>query len=140
MSLDVYLVPDRDVCLVAADYLQEGGFEGPAQFLRSCIGEGWGDQSNPMFEQNITHNLGPMAGKADLYLPLWRPEEMGITHASQLIEHLEKGLEALKASPAEFELFTPSNKWGSYEGLVKFVAQYLEACRKYPFAVVEVSR
>lgn len=92
------------------------------------------------FEHNVTHNLNTMADKAGLYEPLWRPDEIGIELASQLIEPLRKGLDALKADPAFFKTFEPENKWGTYDGLVEFVTKYLAACELNPHAHVIVSR
>lgn len=93
-----------------------------------------------VYDANITHNLGAMADKAGLYYALWRPDERGWTHAKQLISPLEAGLEALKANPAAFKKFNPDNGWGNYDGLVEFVEEYLEACREWPDAEIEVSR
>ena len=97
-------------------------------------------ESNEVFSRNITHNLGLMAKRADLYLPLWCPEEMGIEVAWQLIELLRDGLRSLMADPAYYRELNPSNGWGSYELLVDFVRCYLQACRQYPDAEVFVSR
>jgi len=55
-----------------------------------------------VFEGNITHNLGAMAREAGIYEALWRPEEINVTTAEQLIEPLTVGLEKLKADPREF--------------------------------------
>jgi hypothetical protein len=71
---------------------------------------------------------------------LWRPEEMGITHASQLIEPLEIGLALLKSDPPRFEKHNAKNGWGMYEHFVPFVERYLEACRENPDATIRVSR
>ena len=38
-----------------------------------------------VFERNITHNLARMADAAGLYTPLWRPELLQATKASELI-------------------------------------------------------
>lgn len=92
------------------------------------------------YEANITHNLNAMAEAAGLYDALWRPDEVGITKASQLIEPLERGLNRLIGDPAGFKQYNPANGWGSYDFLVRFVMQYLEACREYPEATVRVSR
>lgn len=89
---------------------------------------------------NITHNLGRMAAAAGIYKELWRPEEIGITKASQLIEPLSAGLDRLKAKPDRFRLFDAPNGWGRYEHFVPFVEQYLAACRENPEATVNVSR
>ncbi len=93
-----------------------------------------------VYSDNITHNLGDMAGKACIYQQLWCPEEMGITKAEQLICSLDLGLIRLQSDPEYFKRFNPSNGWGTYELLVEFVANYLEACIQYPEATVEVSR
>ena len=59
MSLDVYLSPRK--CRHCG-HAQEG------------------------YSSNITHNLGAMAREAGIYEACWRPEEIGITKAAQLIE------------------------------------------------------
>lgn len=89
---------------------------------------------------NITHNLSKMADKAGIYETLWRPDEIAIWHAHQLIEPLRSGLKRLQADPDYYSLFNPENGWGNYENLVEFVKQYLEACEQYPYAEVFVSR
>lgn len=92
------------------------------------------------FSANITHNLGAMADKAGLYDCLWRPEEVGITHAHQLIPILEEGLKKLQTDRAELEKLNPENGWGSYDGLVRFVTDVLNACRANPGGEVRASR
>lgn len=98
------------------------------------------ERQEELYTANITHNLGGMAEAAGLYKPLWRPEEIGIKRASDLIPLLEKGLEALRIAPSTFKSLNPPNGWGNYEGLVKFVQNYLDACRKYPNAQVKADR
>lgn len=98
------------------------------------------ESQEEVYWANITHNLNKMAGEAGIYEALWRPDEVGITHASQLIEPLSKGLELLRSDPARFTVFNASNGWGKYENLMRFVADYLEACCNHPSAEVSVSR
>jgi hypothetical protein len=93
-----------------------------------------------VYSANITHNLNHMAAEAGIYQALWRPEEIGLTKASQLIEPLRAGLKLLRNDPERFEKLNPDNGWGNYEGLVRFVENYLEACEKYPDAEIEASR
>lgn len=93
-----------------------------------------------LYTDNITHNLTEMADAAGLYKPLWRPDEMGITKAHQLIPILESGLKRLRRNPQKFRKYNPPNGWGTYESLVKFVANYLKACRRYPHDDVDVCR
>ena len=98
------------------------------------------DVNTRVYSANITHNLGDMADAAGIYKPLWRPEEIGIVKAGELIEPLSEGLAKLKAEPGRFKEFNVSNGWGLYEHFVPFVEQYLEACKAYPNATVSVSR
>lgn len=93
-----------------------------------------------LYWANITHNLGRMADAAGIYNELWRPEEIGITKASQLIEPLRAGLERLRADPNKFEQYNASNGWGLYEHFVQWVQKYLIACEEHPDANVSVSR
>lgn len=97
-------------------------------------------ETDEVYTANITHNLNTMADRAGVYYALWRPDEKGWTHAKQLISPLEAGWEALKAKPEAFKKLNPDNGWGTYNGLVKFVEEYLEACREWPDAEIEVSR
>ena len=97
-------------------------------------------ETNLVFSANITHNLGNMASEAGIYKYLWRPEEIGVHRAQQLIQPLKEGLALLESSPEQFTAFNPKNGWGSYDGLVRFVGEYLQACEENPDADVSVSR
>lgn len=93
-----------------------------------------------VYSDNITHNLNKMAKEAGLYEVLWRPDEIGFTHAHQLIPALEEGLALLRSDRERFEKFNPENGWGNYVGLVCFVNQLLQACKLDPDAEVHVCR
>ncbi len=93
-----------------------------------------------VYSANITHNLGKMANLVGLYLPLWRPDEIGVTTAKQLIPLLRDGLAKLIDQRQEAEKLNPSNGWGSYEGLLNFTRAYLVACEGNPDAAIEISR
>ncbi|MDR3582481.1 MAG: hypothetical protein P4L67_04380 [Candidatus Pacebacteria bacterium] len=93
-----------------------------------------------VYSANITHNLNAMAAEADICNELWRPEEIGITKAHQLIEPLTKGLALLKSDPARFEALNAKNGWGLYKNFVPWVEDYLEACKENPEADVRASR
>ena len=120
MSLDVYLNRKR--------------------YLSYDEGKTYAEDNEQVYWANITHNLGEMAGEAGIYEALWRPEEIGKTKASEIIELLEKGLADLKARPEHFEKFNSPNGWGMYKHFVPFVEKYLASCKEYPDAIVEVSR
>ena len=93
-----------------------------------------------VYDRNITHNLGTMAVEAGIYDPIWRPEQVNISKASDLIEPLTEGLATLKAEPEQFKQFEPANKWGTYVDFVRFVAEYLKQCKAHPNAIIRVSR
>lgn len=103
--------------------------------LPAC--EHCGRDKQEVYESNITHNLTTMAAGAGIYEHLWRPEEIGIKNAHQLIQPLRDGLVKLQENREKFsELYNPENGWGNYSTLVSFVSKYLEACEKYPKAEV----
>lgn len=113
-----------------------------------------------VFDYNITHNLGGMADKANLYEALWRPhrlkenynipeddydaeyefESSNTVYASEIIPILQSGLSRLKSGRKYYEQFNPENGWGNYDGLVKFVEEYLKACLEFPDAIIITNR
>jgi len=93
-----------------------------------------------VFDRNITHNLNKMAMEAGIYNCLWRPDEHGITKASQCIQPLTHGLTMLISDPERFKKFDAPNGWGLYIHFVPFVTDVLMACIEFPDAVIEVSR
>jgi len=97
-------------------------------------------RTTEVFNCNITHNLGKMADAVGIYQYLWRPEELGITHARDLIEPLTKGLELLKSDPERFRKLEPANKWGTYDVFVPWIKEYLDACIANPDAEVLADR
>lgn len=97
-------------------------------------------EADSLYSANITHNLNAMAGQAGIYKELWRPDEIGVTHARQLIEPLRAGLARLEAEPDRLKAFDDPAGWGTYEQFVPWVRRYLEACEKYPEADVRVRR
>lgn len=93
-----------------------------------------------VFEWNITHNLGWMAKRAGIYYHLWRPEEIGISKAKELIEPLSDGWLKLIKYPKFYKDFNAPNGWGNYYNLERFVRKYLAHCACYPNATIEISR
>jgi len=98
------------------------------------------DEAEELYWANITHNLGEMAGKAGIYRAIWRPEEMGVSYAREIIDRVEKGLRHLKERPEYFKQFNSPNGWGLYKNFVPFVEEYLKALKKNPDAKIIVSR
>lgn len=92
------------------------------------------------YSANITHNLGGMAEAAGMYKALWRPEEINASYAEDIIPSLQEGLIALVMNPTQYRQHDAPNGWGKWEDLVRFTAEYLEACRKFRTATIEISR
>lgn len=146
MSLDVYLEADGSAAPGSGIFIREDGR------TRELSRAEWDEkfpgrepvvaevETGEIYNGNITHNLTSMASEAGIYKVLWRPDEVGIEKAEQLIEPLTIGLAALKAEPERFKPHNPPNGWGSYEVLVAFVAEYLDACQAHPGATVRVWR
>jgi hypothetical protein len=97
-------------------------------------------ETEEFFSASITHNLVPMAQAAGIYEHLWRPDEIGISKASQLIKPLRSGISLMKAEPARFEKLNSDNGWGMYGDFVPWIERYLAACEKHPRADVQFSR
>ncbi len=148
MSLDVYLTAESTITQTPGIIVRRDG--STVEISR----EEW-DRENPgrepfmasdereactVFSANITHNLNMMAEAAGIYRALWRPDEIGVETARELIGPLTAGLTRLLADPAAYEKHNPSNGWGDYGGLCRFVAKYLAACVEFPDAGVSVSR
>lgn len=111
----------------------------PIKKVCSCCNSEY-EAREQLFFANITHNLNKMAMEASIYQHVWRPEELNITTASELIEPLTKGIADMKARPDHYKQFNAANGWGLYEHFVPWLEKYLDACKEYPDAVVEVSR
>lgn len=147
MSLDVSLIVDEPVKIRGTGvFVRDNGKT--VELSPDEVLDRWPDaevtyterETNEVFTKNITHNLSPMAKEAGLYKAIWRPDEIGVTHAKQLIPLLESDLKGLKQHPEIYKKMNPDNGWGDYKGLVIFADDYLAACKKYPDARVEVSR
>lgn len=93
-----------------------------------------------LYQANITHNLNSMAQFLGIYHHVWRPEEIEIEKASQLIEPLKKAIEYMRENPAKCMEYDASNGWGTYDNFLPWLNRYLQACIDYPDARVVVSR
>lgn len=93
-----------------------------------------------LFDANITHNLGEMAGEAGIYEHLWRPEEIGAKYAGDIVGGIEMGLKLMKTDPKRFGTFNALNGWGTYEQFLPWIEEYLGACKENPKATIHVSR
>lgn len=93
-----------------------------------------------VLDENITHNLGEMAAAAGVYDCLWRAPENGLTQAGQIITPLQEGIALMEADPERFRAMSPTNAWGSYEGLLEFCKKCLAVAEAHPEAEIGVNR
>lgn len=156
MSLDVYLISDKPVqCTIEPEiYIRRNGK------TETISVEEWNElhpdqesviyqpeevTTDVLYHDNITHNLNKMAMQIDvwnstLYEVLWRPEEIGIWLPLDLIEPLAIGIQKLLTMPDYYKKYNPKNGWGTYEQLVEFVKNYLNACINYPNTTIKISK
>ncbi len=97
------------------------------------------ENGEEVYWANITHNLTDMAAEAGIYKELWSPEEIGATHARDLIGSVGIGLQKMIDDPAKYEAHNSPNGWGLYEHFVPWITKYLEACNAHPDAEIYVS-
>lgn len=149
MSLDVYLETDTPIARSGSGiFIREDGRIKEitrAEWDERCPGHeatilAQTIESTVVFQANIMHNLGVMASAAGIYLHLWIPEEIGITTATQIIEPLRAGISWLMLNPDTAREYSPKNGGGTYEGFLRFVNEYLQACEAHRTARVSVSR
>lgn len=98
------------------------------------------EKQEEVFEANITHNLNAMAEEAGIHEAIWRPEEIGIAKAKDLVPILEAGISLMEKDPERFKKLNPKNGWGSYDSFLMVAKNYLEACRIHPEARIAAYR
>ena len=147
MSLDVSLISKTPIIKKGTGvFIRENGktkeltVEEVREKFPNAVVEENEFETECVFDANITHNLNKMADAAGIYEACWRPEEIGATKAGDIIPILEKGFEDMKARPEHFKKFDSENGWGTYKDFLPWVENYLNACREYPDAIIEVSR
>lgn len=115
MSLDVYLTIEEPQSHKPNIYVRKDGRieaisrdeyneQFPGREPITCTPDDY-----TVYESNITHNLTVMAAEAGIHMYLWRPEEVGIEIAEQLINPLHQGLGLLESNPERFEELNPES-------------------------------
>lgn len=97
-------------------------------------------RENKLYTRYVTHNLGKMAQELGIYEYLWRPDEIGVVQAKQLIKPLGVAIDNIRDRKAHYRTFNPPNGFGTMEGFIDFMIDYLKACRTYPNAFVDACR
>ena len=102
---------------------------------------------------NITHNLGNMANhipvwlgngvKTTLYYICWRPEEIRPAikvNTDTILAGLIQGINYMLLYRKELLQYESPNGWGTYNGFMKFLLNYKQACEDNTDCEIEVSR
>lgn len=146
MSLDISLIVETPITKKGTGvFIRENGMskeltvEDVRKKFPNAVVEENEFETMCVFDANITHNLGNMADAAGIYSACWHPEKIKATKASDILPLLEKGFEDMKARPEYYKQFDSSNGWGLYKDFLPWVEEYMNACRKYPDAIIEVS-
>ena len=114
-----------------------------------------GDLENFSIDQewsaNITHNLSGMAShvpvklkdgtQTTLYYVCWRPEEiLDKPNTNDVLDLLIQGLMYMIEYRKELLQYESPNGWGTYNGFMKFLLNYKQACEDNPNCKVETDR
>ena len=95
----------------------------------------------------ITHNLnsvvdelGKLVGKP-YYEVIWRPDELfelknGEVPAALVLKTLPDLIKNLLKFEDRLVDYLPSNGWGTFEGLINFLCNYLKECYKHKDAYI----
>ena len=106
---------------------------------------------------NITHNMNEMAmhvpthytidGEvydSDLYMILWRPEEIGIgnicNNTDVVAQGILHGMTYMMEHRKELLQYNPDNGWGSYDAFLPWLMDYWKACVENPGCEIQTWR
>ena len=88
-----------------------------------------------LWSGNATHNLGPMWREAGIRDALYNRAG---SFAGSILPELRRGLQDMEARPDVYRAMDPPNKWGDYDGAVRFLRELIEACKKHPRATIGI--
>jgi hypothetical protein len=95
-------------------------------------------EEEPVYSASIHMSAKEMAHVAGIANTIWKPDAVMAYGASDIIQPLKFGLEFLLAYPALFAEFASDDDTGTYYKLITFIEKYLDACKKFPTAVITV--
>lgn len=141
MSITIHLTKPRDPksrAEQAIDLLRANGFDEFADELYARHSDDCG--SIPLESISIGGGLWRMAEQGGFYGYVWRPEEMGVTKASQMAVHLRRAIAWMESHRGDAPMFSGMGGPGSHAELLQSLREYLAACEEFPDADIEVSR
>ena len=147
MSLDIYLKVTEPISITRTGIFvrrngktEELSYDEAVSLYPDCEINEYIGETDIVFHGNITHNLGKMAKHVGVYNHLWKPDDVGVIYANELIFPLRKGIHQMKINPDKYKEFNPDNGWGTYENLLELMENYLNKCYEYPDSIIQISR
>ena len=93
-----------------------------------------------VYTTSVHNNFNLLIESLGIYQHLWRPDELNITHARQLIAPLESALENLEFNKEKYRKHEPPGMCGKIELFIIFLKNLLESCKQHPNATISVCR
>ena len=90
-----------------------------------------------VYTNNYTHNVTPMWKLAGVYDALYMSEGM---IAGSIVGILNEGIQRMTLDPAAYKALEPANGWGNYDGALRFLMAFRDACELNADGVVEVCK
>jgi len=96
-----------------------------------------GDAKEDCLDLNFTSNISPMFYNEDVNI---NPKEWDGWLAGEVVDELERGINALMSNPDKYKAMNPESGWGDYDTLLNhFLKPILVALYKHPHLMVRVS-
>jgi len=91
-----------------------------------------------MFAANINNFIAAtIAKEAGIFNVLWHPRRNGFQYGRQIIDLLQAGLDHMQKNPEVYYAIDEKHGWGLSSEFLKWVNEYIEACKKYPDCKIE---
>jgi hypothetical protein len=58
--------------------------------------------------------------------------------AQECEQSVQDAIERMEADPEKYKQYNPPNGWGTYEGALTILRDFLKTCREYPHAKVRI--
>lgn len=95
----------------------------------------FGYQTHDLWSGNVTHNLVPMWQKAGVYEALYKNDGK---KAKDVLAVVEQGYKDMLKNKETYVALNPENGWGDFDGALKFIREFYEACVQYPESIISV--
>lgn len=111
----------------------------PDKTPKTCdqCGQVCGEENAVLEKLATTDSMIVMAANAGIFHAIWHPnalqnfERYGVVVADDVAKDLMSGWDVMKREPDKFKAL------GAYNVFLGFIEEYIRACQKYPYALVE---